>query len=72
MVKMIRTSISLDPDVVRDAREALGTKTTAETVRVALDEVLKREARKAVWKLETDMTLEDLWRMRGHGSGSPE
>ncbi|MBF6621300.1 MAG: type II toxin-antitoxin system VapB family antitoxin [Patulibacter sp.] len=68
---MIRTSISLDPDVVQDAREALGTKTTAETVRVALDEVLKREARKAVWKLETDMTLEDLWRMRGHGSGSP-
>lgn len=71
MAKMIRTSVTLDPDVVRDARKALGTKTTAETVRMALDEVVKREARKAVWELETDMTLEDLWRMRGCGPGGP-
>jgi Arc/MetJ family transcription regulator len=72
MAKMIRTSISLDPDVVRDAREALGTTSTAETVRVALDEVIKREQRKAVWNLTTDMTLEDLWRMRGCSPGDSE
>lgn len=72
MAKMIRTSITLDPDVVRDAQRALGTRTMAETVRVALDEVLKREARKAVWNLRTDMTLEDLWRMRGYAPGGPE
>lgn len=71
MAKMIRTSISLDPDVVRDAREALGTKTTAETVRMALDEVLKREKRKAVRSLELDMTLDDLRRMRGQGPATP-
>lgn len=66
MAKMIRTSITLDPNVVRDAQRALGTRTMAETVRVALDEVIKREARKAVRVLELGMTLEDLRRMRGH------
>ncbi len=64
MAKMTRTSLFLDPEVVREAQRALGTKTTAETVRVALDEVLKRERRKEVRMLELDMTLEDLREMR--------
>lgn len=65
MAKMTRTSLFLDPEVVETARQALGTKTAAETVRVALDQVAARERRKKVWDLELDMTLDDLWRMRG-------
>lgn len=65
MAKMRRTSLFLDPDVVEAAQRALGTKTAAETVRRALDEVAAREARRGVRELELELTLDDLRRLRG-------
>jgi Arc/MetJ family transcription regulator len=38
-----RTSINLDLDLVADAREVLGTKSTTDTVHAALRESIRRE-----------------------------
>lgn len=60
-----RTSLNLDQNLVAKARSVLGTSTTTDTVHGALEEVIRRDARKrlAGWDLD-GMTLEDLERIR--------
>lgn len=60
-----RTSLNLDLDLVAKARGVLDTRTTTETIHVALEEVVRREALRelAAWDLG-GMTLEDLERLR--------
>ena len=60
-----RTSLNLDFDLVKQARDVLDTRTATETIHRALEEVVRREALKrlAEWDLG-GMTLEDLERLR--------
>jgi len=51
-----RTSINLDLDLVADAREVLGTKTTTDTVHAALRDAVRRERLESL----TRWTFEDL------------
>lgn len=60
-----RTSLNLDLGLVAKARELLDTRTTTETIHVALEEVVRRESLRelATWNLD-GMRLEDLERLR--------
>ena len=60
------TTIDLDADLVRDAREVLGTASTTETVHAALAEVVRRRRRMAILDLHPALTLADLHAMRAH------
>jgi len=64
---MRRTSIFLDPDVVAAAQRELGTATTAETVRAALERAVEHgQRRRYTWAdLPLELTMDDLRRMRG-------
>ena len=59
-----RTSLNLDLDLVASAREVLETRTATETIHVALEEVVRREALRRLAEWRPDMTLEDLGRLR--------
>jgi Arc/MetJ family transcription regulator len=63
--KIKRTSLNLDFELVEQAREVLHTSGTTDTVRRALEEVIRSNALRALaeWDLG-GMTLEDLERMR--------
>ena len=54
MVK--RTSLNLELDLVAEARQALGTHGTTDTIHRALEEVVRREKLRAL----TQRTFEDL------------
>ncbi len=60
-----RTSLNLDLDLVADARELLGTKTTTETVHQALREVVRQDRlrRLAEWRFD-HFTPEELAQLR--------
>jgi Arc/MetJ family transcription regulator len=62
---MKRTSVLLDPALVGEAKEILGTATTTETVHRALEEIIRRERLRSLaqWDLG-GLTLDDLWEMR--------
>ena len=61
----IRTTLNLDPDLIRAAQEVLGTRQTTETVHRALQEVVGREMRRRLAELPlTELTPESLERMR--------
>ena len=62
---MKRTSMILDPELVGEAKQILGTSTATDTVHRALEEIVRRERLKslAAWDLG-GMTLDDLWEMR--------
>ncbi len=60
------TTIDLDADLVRAAREVLGTSTTTETVHAALDEIVRRRRRLSISELRPALTLADLDAMRAH------
>lgn len=60
------TTIDLDAELVGEARQALGTRTTTETVHAALAEVVRRRRRMAVLALTPALTLADLDAMRAH------
>ena len=60
------TTIDLDADLVRDAREVLGTATTTDTVHAALAEVVRRHRRMAILELRPALTLADLDAIRAH------
>lgn len=51
---MRRTSLNLDFELVGEARDALGTKGTTETVHAALREIVSRERRRRL--LEEDFS----------------
>jgi Arc/MetJ family transcription regulator len=61
--KSDKTSMVIDRKKMAEAREILGTKTIADTVDAALDEVIRLEARRRLW---------DHIRKRGGIGPSPE
>ena len=58
------TILDLDLDVIAQAAAALGTHGTGETVRAALDEVVRAHRRERMLALTTDLGLDDLATMR--------
>jgi Arc/MetJ family transcription regulator len=58
------TTLDLDMDVVASAAAHLGTHGTGDTVRAALEEVIRARRRARLLELSTDMSLEDLERTR--------
>ncbi len=60
-----RTSINLDLELVREAKEVLGTSSTTDTIHKALEEVVRHEALRqlAAWDFP-DLTLEAIEEMR--------
>ena len=65
---MSRMTITVDDKLVTDAQEALGTRTKAQTIRVALREVLRKEqlakALKHQGRIEMELDQETLRRLR--------
>ena len=59
-----RTSLNLDFGLVEQARSVLHTKTTADTVHRALEDVIRRDALRRLAEWRPEMTLEDLGEMR--------
>jgi Arc/MetJ family transcription regulator len=72
-MRIKRTSMNLDLDLVGEARELLGTNGTTDTVHRALREVISLEKRRrlAAWDLG-GMTLEDLKELRRPRFFDPE
>jgi Arc/MetJ family transcription regulator len=64
------TTLDLDLDVVDEAAEALGTRGTGETVRAALEEVIRHRRREKLLGLTTDLGLDELERARATRFGS--
>ena len=68
---MGRMTITIDEDLVSKAREALGTRTKAETIRLALREVLRRDrlagALAHQGKVELALDQETLRKLRDDG-----
>jgi len=62
--KVKRTTVNLDTELVGEAREILGTRTTTDTVHEALRDVIRREALRHLAEHDWGMTLEDLNEMR--------
>ena len=64
----MRTTLELDEGLVREAMRLLGVKTKREAVRRALEAVIAEKRRERLraklGRLELDLTLEDLARMR--------
>lgn len=58
------TTIDLDVHLVDEAKEALGTRRTSETIHAALREVVRQRQRQRLLELDTDLTLGELGRMR--------
>lgn len=67
-----RTSLNLDLDLVAQARDVLDTRTTTETVHRALDEVLRQDALKRLLDGRTEVTLDEITRLRGDWFRRPE
>lgn len=60
-----RTSLNLDLDLVGQAREALGSKGTTDTIHRALEDVVRREKlRRLAAEPFEDLTLEALEQLR--------
>ncbi len=64
----MRTTLELDEGLVREAMRLLGVKTKREAVRRALEAVIAEKRRERLraklGRLELDLTLEDLAKMR--------
>ena len=60
-----RTTVLIDPTLIDQARQVLGTSGTTATIRCALAEVVARDQRRqlASWDLG-DMTVDDLDQLR--------
>jgi Arc/MetJ family transcription regulator len=58
------TTVDLDTDLVNEAKEALGTRRTTETIHAALREVIRARNRRRLLELESDLTLDQLEKMR--------
>jgi len=58
------TTIDLDFLLVNEAKEALGTRKTSDTVHAALREAVRANQRRRLLELETGLTLDDLGRTR--------
>jgi Arc/MetJ family transcription regulator len=60
------TTIDLDPELVAEARQVLGTTSATETIHAALAEVIRGRRRMAILDLHPALTLADLDAMRAH------
>jgi len=60
----MHTTVDLDKQLVEEAKEALGTRKTSETIHAALTEVVRARRRQRLLELSTDLTLADLEEMR--------
>jgi Arc/MetJ family transcription regulator len=60
------TTIDLDPDLVREAGEVLGTTRMTDTIHAALAEVVRRRQRLGILELRPALDLDDLDAMRSH------
>ncbi|MEO7296870.1 MAG: type II toxin-antitoxin system VapB family antitoxin [Candidatus Limnocylindria bacterium] len=58
------TTVDLDTDLIGEAKKVLGTRQTTETIHAALSEVIRAHQRARLLELDTDLSLEDLDRMR--------
>ena len=58
------TTIDLDLQLVNEAKVALGTRKTSETVHAALREAVRAGQRRRLLELDTGLTLDDLERAR--------
>lgn len=67
----MRTTIDIDDKLLEDARVILSAKTKKAVVEEALRELINTHRRQRLRQMigsgATDMTLDDLWRMRGKG-----
>lgn len=68
---MSRMTVTLDPDLLGEAQEVLGTSTKAETLRRALEEVLRRarlaRALEHQGRIDLDLDPETLEKLRAAG-----
>lgn len=66
-----RTTLLLEPSLVKAAQKALGTKTVTQTVDLSLREVvrdrLRQELRRRLGTFHLDLDLRELRRLRRHG-----
>lgn len=60
------TTIDLDPELVRQAGEVLGTRRTTDTIHAALADVVRRRRRMSILDLKPALDLTDLDAMRAH------
>lgn len=64
----MRTTIDLDDDLIREAMDLLGERTKRAAIQRALEELIRRKRRERLrgklGKLDLDLTLSDLERMR--------
>jgi Arc/MetJ family transcription regulator len=67
-----RTSLNLDLELVAQARDVLDTRTTTETIHRALDHVIRQEALKRLVDRRTEVTLDEITRLRGDWFRTPE
>lgn len=60
-----RTTVALDPDLLREAGKVLGTTRAGETVNAAMAEVVRRDRLRSLAEYDfPDLTLESLREMR--------
>jgi Arc/MetJ family transcription regulator len=72
MRRVRRTSLNLQLDLVEEAREVLGTRTTTETIHGALAHVVREQRLKRLAGRDfTDLTPEALARLRAWRTGEP-
>jgi Arc/MetJ family transcription regulator len=68
---MTRMTVTLDPDLLHEAQEVLGTATKADTLRRALEDVLRRDrlarALEHQGQIDLDLDLDRLAALREEG-----
>jgi Arc/MetJ family transcription regulator len=59
------TTLNIDPDLVAEAQEVLGTKNATDTIHAALDDIVRRNRRRRLLTYDLpDLTPEALEEMR--------
>jgi len=59
------TTLNIDPDLVAEAQEVLGTKSVTDTIHAALDDIVRRNRRRRLLTYDLpDLTREALEEMR--------
>jgi len=67
-----KTSFNLDRSLVAQASNVLGTRTMTGTIHRALAEIVRREQLRRLAEWRPDLTLDDLERLRGGSSSTPQ
>lgn len=67
----MRRTVVIDDNLLEEARRVLGTKGVRDTVEAGLKEAVRRsrlaELRRSLGKMDLDLTLEELARLRDDG-----